>query len=567
MVAVVGRHKAVLVAVEYCRLEPVEVGNRLLAVCQLAGADVMKVDVEAELSHHRHVDTELDARILVPRRHVGTLNLGREHLRIAPLYEQPLNGVGVVAGPHLGEILQRFVVGAAASARAQHHGQVGILGLYALEHIVKPAHVVYIQVGLVVPLVVGVDVGYGAVAVPLEVGYARIAGEQPVDHAKHVVLHLRVAHVEHQLVAEVILLTVGQGYHPVLVLLIQLRLRVHHLWLYPQPELHPLAPCLVGEAANAVGQLAGRDIPVAQALRVAMARIFVAKPTVVEQEHVDTQLLGVGYERQELVFVEVEIGGLPVVEQRHAVARAVFHPVLAGPVVQVAAGLARAALAQREDEVGSTEAAALVDAVLRGIGVDATEHTQRPEVVDLEREAVVACPCQCAHEHLAGFLGGRRAYRELEERRRKHVGTGAELGVYHLLAEVQLLRVAAHLGRPVAVVLRQVILRGVEVEHGRGVLLELNGLFLAVEHLAPCHKHVFVGVCHEVQRHLVGIHRVGKPYHGLRSPGARLCLVRPVLKQRRRVGVGPVDVDGRLEIVFHAMGLVGFLAQRQAGIV
>ena len=197
MVALVGRDQAIHVAVEDDGLEAIVGLDGLLAELDLVVLEVAALDVEAQLAHARHIDAELDARLLVPSGDVGALRLGGIDARETILDVETLDGVGVVAGPELGEVAQCLIVDAPATARAQHHGQVGVLGPDALEHAVQAAHIVDIEVLLLVLEMGREDVGDGTVAIPLEEGYLRIGCHEPVDHAEHMVLHLRVAQVQH----------------------------------------------------------------------------------------------------------------------------------------------------------------------------------------------------------------------------------------------------------------------------------------------------------------------------------------------------------------------------------
>ena len=74
-------------------------------------------------------------------------------------------------------------------------------------------------------------------------------------------------------------------------------------------------------------------VPVSQSLGVAVAFVFVSEPSVVEQEHIHAQFYGIAHQFYQLVLVEVEVGGFPVVEQGHAVFLAVLELVFACPVV------------------------------------------------------------------------------------------------------------------------------------------------------------------------------------------------------------------------------------------
>ena len=63
---------------------------------------------------------------------------------------------------------------------------------------------------------------------------------------------------------------------------------IYHLRLYPYTELHAGLVGSLGKSLHSAGQLKVVRLPVAQSGLVVISRIFVGKPSVVEQEHVYT---------------------------------------------------------------------------------------------------------------------------------------------------------------------------------------------------------------------------------------------------------------------------------------
>ena len=90
-------------------------------------------------------------------------------------------------------------------------------------------------------------------------------------------------------------------------------------------------------------QLVGIDLPIAEAGLVIVARVAVAEPAVVEQERFGAEFLGAVEQRDEGRLVEVEAGGLPIVQQDGTGLGGVAYAVAAGPAVEIAADLAFAA--------------------------------------------------------------------------------------------------------------------------------------------------------------------------------------------------------------------------------
>ena len=204
-------------------------------------------------------------------------------------------------------------------------------------------------------LIVGVDVGDGRVAVPFEESDIWIFSHKTIHHAKHIILNLRVAEVEHKLIAEIIFIAVGESDDPIFVLLIKLTLGVHHLRLNPETKLHAILFCSFCERTDTVGKLVFSLCPVAQTLSVAMTGILVGKPTVIEKEHIHAKLLGLADETFEFLFVEVEISCLPVVEEGHSGIVPLMNLVVACPIMEIAARFSTAFIREGEDKFGSGE--------------------------------------------------------------------------------------------------------------------------------------------------------------------------------------------------------------------
>ena len=88
-------------------------------------------------------------------------------------------------------------------------------------------------------------------------------------------------------------------------LLVQFRLRANHLRFDPQTELDSLPVGFLGQTGDAVGEFVGGHFPVAQRLRVAMAGIFVAEPTVIQQEHIHSEFFGLSHKRNHFDLFEI----------------------------------------------------------------------------------------------------------------------------------------------------------------------------------------------------------------------------------------------------------------------
>ena len=346
--------------------------------------------------------------------------------------------------------------------------------------------------------------------------------------------------------------------NPVGVLLVELALGVHHLRLNPYPELQPPPVRLRYQVREAAGQLLRVRLPVPKPRVVAVARIFVAKPTVVQQKQLEAHLRGVVYDLHQLGFVEVEVRGLPVVEQDAALPAAVLQPVAPRPAVKAAADLPRPAAAVRVEQRGRYERFPLPQHVARRIRVDARQRPQLPERVYLKAEPEAARPRQRTPYHLPEVLLRRAVERQQEARVRELVAANAQLGVDHLYPRVQPLLAQLHLLRPRPVKLRHVVRRRAKRQVCGGEAVQRNALCLAVAHLHPLLYHVagLVGVVAQVYlQRVVGVTERDDRLHNAVAPVLRAA--RRIPQLGGRVAVALHRAQGRLKGVAVAKGAVG----------
>jgi hypothetical protein len=125
--------------------------------------------------------------------------------------------------------------------------------------------------------------GEVAVVVPLE-EVDRVLAHQRVEPLEQIVPGFGIRHVEALLVPPR-----RAGQHPVGVGAGKVGIRVDHLGLHPQAELHPQAAHMVDERVQAVGPHVRVHVPVAEP-RVVVAPA--AEPAVVEHESLDADLCG-----------------------------------------------------------------------------------------------------------------------------------------------------------------------------------------------------------------------------------------------------------------------------------
>ena len=246
------------------------------------------------------------------RRYMGPHAGNRVDKAGAVLDLKPFHRVGVVAGPALGRIVEHAGVKPRPARRA---GLKQNPGKPVDQPLVEPVNPQDIPVQhRALPFgagSAGESVADAAVHIPFDVADRRAVQQrrQPVVEVIH---HRGVGTVQHILVAAGQGAAAGLVQHPVGVFLPQPGAGVDHLRLNPQPELQAHGVELLPEAFQPAWQLGGVHFPVAQAGLVAAA---VPEPAVVQHKKLNAQRPGFGRQRQQLLLVEVKIGGFPVVDQ------------------------------------------------------------------------------------------------------------------------------------------------------------------------------------------------------------------------------------------------------------
>ena len=253
--------------------------------------------------------------------------------------------------------------------------------------------------------------------------------------------------------------------HPVRVLVPHPGACVDHLRLDPQPELQAHGVEFFGKAFQAAGQLGGVHLPVAQAAVVVAA---VGEPAVVQHKQLDAQGLGLGSQGQQLFFVEIKIGGLPVVDQDRTHLVPPDAPRQTG-AVELVVGLGHpveAPVAVDHHRFGGGEGLAGTQGPAEALGVDAHGHTgdvvgvhiglgqeiaavHQAEPIDLSGHfaAVGALEGQEGVEVVAGVpaqgVDGLHSFRQWSGSNVPFPGPGAGQ-LHHLVAAVRQIQTEAH---------------------------------------------------------------------------------------------------------------------------
>ena len=220
--------------------------------------------------------------------------------------------VRVVAGPDLREVGQNAEVEAVAAGGAALKEDVGVARGQRSHHAVEPEDVAVRRLALPRRREIrGKHVGEVAVVVPLDIADLR-AGEDLAHLVDQEVLHGGVGQVKQALAAPLAVGLVRDRHGPVGVRFVETAVDVHHLRLHPDAEVYAERPDLPAQPVQAARQLLFVGLPVAEGAGVVIA---LAEPAVVHDEQLDANVLPGPRQGYEAAFGDVEIAGLPTVEQ------------------------------------------------------------------------------------------------------------------------------------------------------------------------------------------------------------------------------------------------------------
>jgi hypothetical protein len=190
---------------------------------------------------------------------------GDEHRRAA-LDRLPLERVVAVAGPDAVGALQDRVVDPAAAARAALDLDVRMAGAQLVEQPVQRERLRVRPRGAVGTAPLHVI----AVHVPLDERDVVIA-QQRVEVIEHVCVRTGMGDVQHQLLATEHRVVAGRRQRPLRVRAEQVAVRVDHLRLDPDPELHPERADVVDQRGETRRVHLGRHRPVTEPTMVVAA--------------------------------------------------------------------------------------------------------------------------------------------------------------------------------------------------------------------------------------------------------------------------------------------------------
>ena len=251
-----------------------------------------------------------------------------------------------------------------------------------------------------------------AIHVPLDVVDFRRA-QDLVDGVVDVIDDFRARKVEHILLAAMRSMAALRVQDPVGMSAVKLTVLVDHLELDPEAELHAERIDALRKARDAVRQAVGVRPPVAKATRLTAAR---GEPAIVEDEELDADIVRRLGDAHELLLIEIEVRGLPIVDEdgAHLVAPDTARQARAVDLVEVLAHAVEAVVRPDHDGLRRLERIRRRELPTELLRMDAHRHARDIEGVDLRLREEVAAVDEREADGLALLLVCLRALEDEE---------------------------------------------------------------------------------------------------------------------------------------------------------
>ena len=203
------------------------------------------------------------------------------------------------------------IVGAASAGRTGLECHIREFRCQRIKNVFIAPHIVNGQI----PLAAGVQpgragVGNFAVAIPFDVGNARMFSKQLPHGVKNVPAYMRIAQVQQILAAFLPVFPMRETDDPLRMVLIKLRMRVHHFRLHPDAEIHAKFLYFFTERGNPSGQFFRVGFPVTQRRSIVVTS---EKPPIIHDKEFNSGIFSGLCQLQKLLFIYFKIAGFPTV--------------------------------------------------------------------------------------------------------------------------------------------------------------------------------------------------------------------------------------------------------------
>ena len=223
-----------------------------------------------------------------------------------------LDGIGVVAAPDLGCIIQHSGIKTSAATAAAFQQKVRMTGQHIFHYLIKAKDIFMADRPLAECGICGtVYVIHAPVHIPFYIGNV-CTGKGIVDKFLHVFPYFFSGKIQDQLVTAAVGLPSRNLEYPVGVHPVKLTVLRNHLRLQPDTKFQAKGIDAVHQLFHRTAQFLLIYKPVAQARIVIVS---FSKPAVVQYQHIEAQICCLSCNFQQFFRIEAKISGLPVVYQ------------------------------------------------------------------------------------------------------------------------------------------------------------------------------------------------------------------------------------------------------------
>ena len=239
---------------------------------------------------------------------------------------------------------------------------------------------------------------------------------------------MRIAQVQQILAAFLPVFSMRETDDPLRMVLIKLRMRVHHFRLHPDAEAYPQFFRMADKAFQPMGQFSAVHLPVPQSRAGVIAGEPVAEPAVIQHEKLYPQVRRTFHHAVQHFFRKGKIHPLPGIQQGWPLCSSAAQAVAARPAVDAPGGLSLAVFTVRQNEGRRFKHAAAVQQIGRGSRIQSRSGKKVMIRAVPEPYPVIAGPCQRPQNNLPGILPRRTVQRDDESGASLLGGAGAGSG-------------------------------------------------------------------------------------------------------------------------------------------
>ena len=225
---------------------------------------------------------------------------------------ESLNGIGVVAAPDLGCIIQHSGIKTSAATAAAFQQKVRMTGQHIFHYLIKAKDIFMADRPLAECGICGtVYVIHAPVHIPFYIGNV-CTGKGIVDKFLHVFPYFFSGKIQDQLVTAAVGLPSRNLEYPVGVHPVKLTVLRNHLRLQPDTKFQAKGIHPVYQFFHGAAQFFLIYKPVTKA---GIVIVSFSKPAVIQHQHIQPKVCCLTGDLQKLLRIEAKIGGFPVIYQ------------------------------------------------------------------------------------------------------------------------------------------------------------------------------------------------------------------------------------------------------------